>query len=236
MAKVSITSLVLALTIATAPAIAATVNPDTSSVSYRQGSMDRDAWESWYSRLTGSRLAGASYWANNRSHNPLPCGERANVTDVWLAGCMEAQRRLSSSDYFRGTDPQYWNGWNKKVAFVPGIPGEQEPAQTPATSLAPAEIPPAYTPAPLSYCNDSDVTAALPRMIENIQLPLGGGTIKVLKLYNYRRSPDGASPCRANLIADRGLFAVNYGRRILEGEAFVYVNLIRTGEISYVDR
>ena len=130
------------------------VDPDTSTASYRKGSTDRDAWESWFSSLSGDVLAGASYWAENRSHNPISCGQMAaqsQASYVWLAACNEAQRHLTPVDYYRKTDAQYWNGWNKKVAvaaFVPGIPGEiPAPVQTVPAYYPP--IQPTYAPAPV---------------------------------------------------------------------------------------
>lgn len=108
------------------------VAPDTSDSSYRKGSVDRDGWEAWIGNLSGDVLAGASYWAENRSHNPLSCAQ-ISLSYQWLMGCNEAVRRLTPIDFWRSHDAQYWNGWNKKVAapaFVPGIPGEVSYAPT----------------------------------------------------------------------------------------------------------
>ena len=131
----------------TSSVFAETVPVDTSDPSYRQGSYDRDAWEAWFAGLSGARLAGASYWAENRSHNPIPCSVAANdVPDYqisdFLTGCTQAQARLRTVDYLRQTDAQYWNGWNKKVpapAFVSGIPSEAD--STPST---PSDISPQF--------------------------------------------------------------------------------------------
>jgi len=105
-------------------AIAVTMPPDQSSPSYRQGSQDRDVWEAWYHSLTGPRYDGANWWAANRSHNPGSCRNEAKGDQDWLGGCEDTKRRLASVDYLRRTDPQYWNGWNKKLPFSPGIPGD----------------------------------------------------------------------------------------------------------------
>jgi hypothetical protein len=105
-------------------AIGATITPDLSSPSYLQGSQDRDAWETWYHSLAGPAYDGASWWAANRTHHPAPCLDQSKGDQDWLGGCENAKRRLASVDYLRRTDPQYWNGWNKKVPFTPGVPGE----------------------------------------------------------------------------------------------------------------
>jgi hypothetical protein len=199
--------LIMASILGSHGSIAATVSPDTSTPSYRQGSMDRDAWEAWYGGLYGQKHEGAAYWAANRSKNPTPCYALFGMDEMWLSGCVEAQRRLASSDFLRKSDPQYWNGWNKKTPFVPGIPGE-----TPQ----------------VSYCSDVDITNQLTELIERIQLPYGGGNIKVLRLYNYRPG----TPCFASLIADNGLYLVTYGKRSIDGDDYVYVHLDKTGNIS----
>ena len=108
------------------------IDPDPTSPSYRQGSADRDAWENWFSGLQGARRVGADYWTAQRSLKaPIQCKVTAMQSDaLWLAGCLEAQQRLKSSDYLRHTDAQYWNGWNKVVLQVPSQPGQPSVAQT----------------------------------------------------------------------------------------------------------
>jgi hypothetical protein len=197
--------------------MAATVSPDTSSMSYRHGSVDRDSWEEWYDSQQGQKKEGASYWAGNRSKNPLPCAEAFNVDDEGLFGCMEAQRRLALSDYLRKSDPQYWNGWNKKAPFVPGIPGEAAPSYSPPSGQALLEQ---------SYCSDADVTSQLTQLIEGIHSQ--GSAIRVLRLYNYRTG----QPCVANLIANDGLYSVTYGKRMIDGDSYIFVHLERTGSVT----
>jgi len=102
-----------------ARAEAARIPPDPTSVPYQQGSTDRDAWEAWFNSLTGAKKDGANFWTEQRSlRAPIPCGAFENQPHGpdWMAGCAEAKQRLTSSDYMRRTDPQYWNGWNKQAA------------------------------------------------------------------------------------------------------------------------
>jgi hypothetical protein len=107
------------------------VEPDYNAKSYINGSNDRDAWESWFSSLYGGQLAGAQYWADKRNKSDvLPCGVIAQGDNDFLAGCLNAMQRLSSIDWNRDHDPQYWNGWNKKTGYTPGIPGQSAPTPT----------------------------------------------------------------------------------------------------------
>jgi hypothetical protein len=141
----SIFKIVAALALAvitTVPSHATTVPPNSSDPSYRRGSNDRDAWESWINAQQGLYLDGATWWANNRnnpSRNGVTC-EQASMSPEWIGGCNAARRMLTPTDFMRQTDAQYWNGWNKKPPFVPGIPGETASGPT-----APPYVP---TPAP----------------------------------------------------------------------------------------
>jgi len=101
---------------------AATVPADPGSPSYQQGSADRDSWEVWFGSLTGAQLDGANFWAGQRSlKSPVPCSAHSSYGDNWLAGCIEAKRRLTQPDFLRRTDPQYWNGWNKTGIQTTGV-------------------------------------------------------------------------------------------------------------------
>jgi len=109
----------VAVALTSVSADAARIPPDPASVSYQQGSSDRDSWEAWFNGLTGGKRDGANFWTEQRSlRAPIPCGayeSQQNGMD-WMAGCNEAKQRLTSSDYLRRADPQYWNGWNKLAA------------------------------------------------------------------------------------------------------------------------
>jgi hypothetical protein len=228
----------LALTGLSGVALAERVEPDTSTASYQKGSNDRDAWEAWFSSLSGDVLAGASYWAENRSHNPISCTQMAaqsKASYVWLAACNEAQRRLASVDYYRKTDAQYWNGWNKKIAFAPGIPGVP-PVQPYYPPIQPGSAPPPYTltntnSAIPDYCDDTDVTNDVPGLVEHAR---HDGSLKVLKLYDYRRNKDAnqPAPCVVSMIGNDGLYQVFYGQRVLQGDTYIYVRVIRVGGID----
>jgi hypothetical protein len=97
----------------TPPPAAAQPAPATQS-SFDQGLADRNAWEEWYSGLTGDYQRGAEWWAAHRSlSNPPSCGNPTTPAQRdWNAGCVAAQQRLASSDVHRKTDPIYRQGWN----------------------------------------------------------------------------------------------------------------------------
>jgi hypothetical protein len=96
------------------------IEADPNSTSYQRGATERDDWETWFNSLQGSRKDGAEYWTGQRSLKvPVPCRANTGSYDAdWLAGCTEASQRLAVSDYLRKTDPQYWNGWNRKAVAV----------------------------------------------------------------------------------------------------------------------
>ena len=137
----------LAPVVARAPAYAAPVPPDVGSASYQQGSTDRDAWDSWFSKLDGQTKAGAAFWADQRAQQrPQQCRVHASLGNDWIDGCSSAQRRLAASDARRKTDAQYRNGWDK---LVPEIRAASAPAPAPAQPPAVTALPiPISAPAP----------------------------------------------------------------------------------------
>lgn len=121
----------------------AAVPADTSDPSYRDGARARDVWENWYGTLSGSFRGGADYYATWRSKPAqlMPCALAAGDDTSFRDGCLRAQAFFRPVDARRMTDAQYWNGWNKRVPYQFGIPGEiTVPGGTsayPATSYAP---------------------------------------------------------------------------------------------------
>lgn len=111
----------------------AAVPADTSDPSYRDGARARDVWENWYGTLSGSFRGGAEYYATWRSKPAqlMPCALAAGDDTSFRDGCLRAQAFFRPVDARRMTDAQYWNGWNKRVPYQFGIPGE-------TTAIAPA--------------------------------------------------------------------------------------------------
>jgi hypothetical protein len=85
------------------------VSTPTSSA-FDDGVRDRQAWEDWFTGLSGDEREGALYWASQRSL-PKP-GSCTSLSPAQGAGCREAQARLSPSDSRRKTEPDYRAGWN----------------------------------------------------------------------------------------------------------------------------
>jgi hypothetical protein len=83
---------------------------------------------------------------------------------------------------------------------------------------------------PLS-CANALVVETVQRMAAGMSWPLGGPTIKIFKFYNYRVNPsigaeptlftDTKSPCKVNMITDRGEFGFTYGWKLVDAEVFV---------------
>ncbi len=122
------------------PAYAPAQPPDVDSVSYQQGSSDRDGWDNWFDKLGGQQKEGAAFWADQRSRpNPLQCRTHASYGNDWMDGCTSAQRRLSGTDDRRRTDAQYRDGWDKMMP-------ETRSASIPPQSVTQAPV----TPAPIA--------------------------------------------------------------------------------------
>lgn len=154
--KISLIALACVVSLSSSNAYSETIPANTNDPSYRLGSNDRDSWESLYGSYYGSTREGANWWASNRSlQNHPACEDVWNGDYEWLNGCRSARQQLTRSDFMRKSDPQYWNGWNKKLPFQPGIPGENIPP--PQIIVVPAP-PPAVEVLPtskeglLAYC------------------------------------------------------------------------------------
>ena len=95
---------------------AASVAPpaDQTAPSFSDGLADRQRWEAWYSGLNGDEKAGATWYAANRSlSGDHDCTAQSKPDDApWLAGCLNAQQRLTPVDLKRKSDVQYKRGWN----------------------------------------------------------------------------------------------------------------------------
>jgi len=84
------------------------------SAAYEAGQSDRQAWEQWFDSLTGEQRSGAEFWAGQRSKpNPGSCyGAAGETLGSWTDGCVDAQRRLATTDARRKNEPDYKLGWN----------------------------------------------------------------------------------------------------------------------------
>jgi hypothetical protein len=94
---------------------AASVSPPASEApSFSNGLADRQRWEAWYAGLSGDEKDGATWYAANRSlSGSHDCSAQSKPDDApWLAGCLNAQQRLTPIDVKRKSDPQYKRGWN----------------------------------------------------------------------------------------------------------------------------
>jgi hypothetical protein len=78
---------------------------------YAQGRQARLDYEHWYNGLAaGDYRDGAAFWATHRSDKPAP--PSCVGTTNWIAGCLAARARLTMIDFNRGTDKDFWFGWN----------------------------------------------------------------------------------------------------------------------------
>lgn len=79
------------------------------SSSFLDGKTARETWENWVNSLSGDAKKGALFWAQVRSQKPTPgCDGPLDFAKA----CFEAQKRLSSSDTRRNSDPEFRAGWN----------------------------------------------------------------------------------------------------------------------------
>jgi hypothetical protein len=94
--------------------LAANAAPALHSPTFNRGLADRRAWEEWFSGLSGMYRDGALWWSAQRSlRQPGGCVPAGAVPDrQWVAGCLEAHRRLDPSDIRRHEEPEYRAGWN----------------------------------------------------------------------------------------------------------------------------
>jgi hypothetical protein len=97
------------------------VNPDqpkaadfSKDSSFAAGLADRQSMEVWISGLSGDEKDGATWWAANRSlpHHASCANAEQQANATWLAGCLNAQQRLTPIDLKRKSDPLYRKGWN----------------------------------------------------------------------------------------------------------------------------
>ena len=88
--------------------------PSPPSVAFQEGALDRTAYETWFSTLTGDVRLGASWWAENRSRaarNRLTCA-RPDVSPNFTLGCSLTQTMLTPFDRRRLSETDYRAGWN----------------------------------------------------------------------------------------------------------------------------
>lgn len=84
-------------------------NDKTLSSSFSEGKTARESWEDWVNSLSGDAKKGALFWAQVRSQKPLPS---CDGSIDFAKACFEAQKRLSSFDTRRNSDPEFRSGWN----------------------------------------------------------------------------------------------------------------------------
>jgi hypothetical protein len=106
--------------------------PDNGSPE-AQGHADRVMFEAWIAGLSGDQRRGADFWAAERS-KPKPASCMATApSPEYTSGCQEAQRRLTSFDVRRKSEPDYRKGWNAPVieTAAPGPIPTSTPTPTP---------------------------------------------------------------------------------------------------------
>lgn len=88
--------------------------PEAGMHPLSDGLADRQRWEGWFTGLTGSEKDGATWYSANRSLSGThDCSAQPKSADApWLAGCLNAQERLTPIDLKRKSEPQYKRGWN----------------------------------------------------------------------------------------------------------------------------
>ena len=85
--------------------------------SFRDGRLDRIAWEQWLAPLRGPYRDGALFWAIRRDlPQPGSClGPNGASRGDFTLGCEEAKRRLAASDARLRASAEYRQGWNSEV-------------------------------------------------------------------------------------------------------------------------
>lgn len=121
-----------------------------ATAAFRNAQSDYQAWDKWFSGLSGPYQAGAEAWAAHRS-DPVPPDCASNDL-AFRAGCEEARRRLAESDRHRRTEPDYRAGWNSKWLNV-------------GTNSAPVQLPVAITKPPPPDDPSADGFASLGRKL-----------------------------------------------------------------------
>jgi hypothetical protein len=84
-------------------------NNTALSSSFSEGKTARESWEDWVNSLSGDAKKGALFWAQVRSQKPPPS---CDGSIDFAKACFEAQKRLSSFDTRRNSDPEFRSGWN----------------------------------------------------------------------------------------------------------------------------
>jgi hypothetical protein len=149
---------------AIASALALSASPALAEPSdFQQGLADRQAWESWFTNLSGEYQAGALWWTGQRSQpQPGYCGTLGGQATT---GCFAAKARLDISDYRRKTNPTYRQGWNSyTLAPPPAQASVPAPAPAPVVIQVPVSAP-APAPAPIfaenNWCREPQRAAAI---------------------------------------------------------------------------
>jgi hypothetical protein len=110
-----------AYSVPAAPASVAAATPPAaeSSRAYAEGLADRQAWENYFSSLSGQGKEGAEYWASHRSVSGASCQPvTAEQEGQWQTGCLSAKRQLDPTDKRRLGEPDYRQGWNSYTESV----------------------------------------------------------------------------------------------------------------------
>jgi hypothetical protein len=91
----------------------ALVAPQNTSRAFQDGAQDRNAWERWFSGLSGEYQRGAEWWSSVRSEDGKSCPDaRGNGSRDFVKGCLDAKKFLDRSDARRKKEPNYKIGWN----------------------------------------------------------------------------------------------------------------------------
>ncbi|MDQ2861540.1 MAG: hypothetical protein M3T55_12625 [Pseudomonadota bacterium] len=96
------------------PAASGAPTDVTTTISFRQGLVDRRDYEAWFGRLSGDYLSGATFWESHRSlaHPPMCKRSNPSLIPAWINGCQAAKQHLDASDMRRKSNPWYRLGWN----------------------------------------------------------------------------------------------------------------------------
>lgn len=106
------------------PSPSPTPSAQSATDSWQWGATDWRRLQAWFASQSGDRLAGANFWAANRSMaGHKSCDEAAadfaGDKGAFASGCLDAKARLDPIDAKRRSDPEYRAGFNSAARSAP---------------------------------------------------------------------------------------------------------------------